>query len=170
MHQGDEIMRLSDLVANHTRSALGILLNTHPASKHFASTIARPIRPTPRCTVLREECHHACHQPKRRSLSLLSLHPTVNSGPEKRSLKGNELTPEACRLLSPEPGAPGFPSQRIKEKDDRDGRRYAFPDPLFSVLLQTTHFQQFTLLLGNFKLSRLIRRGKGRQNRRKQIF
>lgn len=110
---------------------LGILLNTHPASKHSAPAIARPIHPIPQCMVLRKECHHALQA--KGKIFLLSLHPTVNSGLEKRYLKGNELTPEACRLRSPEPGASGFPSQSIKEEDDRDGRRSAFRYPFLNT-------------------------------------
>lgn len=124
IYQWDEIIRLSNLVTNHTwyrtSSKLGILLNI-PHLQAFCQRHSQTHPPDP--TVLGPK-GGACNQPKERLLSLLFLHPIVNSGLEKRYLKGNELTPEACRLLSPEPGASGFPSQRIKEKSGMNEDRH----------------------------------------------
>ena len=147
MYQGDGILRLSNLVIHvayppqmctQPPSILPVWqAMTHPASQHLAR-MAGHDPSTPQWMSLREGCHHAHHHPKERFLSLLPLYPVVNSGLEKRYLKGNELTVGACWLLSPEPGVPGFlgfPPRELKRKTIGTDKDKAFPDPLFSVLL-----------------------------------
>lgn len=123
------VMRLFNLVTNYTwcraSPMLHIPLNTHLASKHFASMVGHD--PSPQWTVPRQQCRHTRHQAKERFLSPFSLHPIIKSELEKRHLKRNSLRGGSW-LLFPEPGVSGFPSQKIKE-DDRDDESKHFLIP-----------------------------------------